>query len=148
MDHPSPLDAGESSSTEPRPLPLGRFPLRPLSPPELILLVGSVPTAVLIALALVDAPDAGVWQNLHWNVSAITAFLAVLVSTRGDNRRERILWSGGVVAIGVWILPHLLWSQQVATNHPLIPSLPDVLAAAVVLPGAVALVTVVAGLPS
>src|SRR5258705_6266924 len=125
MDHPSPLDAGESSSTEPRPLPLRRFPLRRLSPPELILLVGSVPTAVLIALALVDAPDAGVWQNLHWNVSAITAFLAVLVSTRGDNRRERILWSGGGVAIRMWMLAQLLWSQQVATNQRVIPFLPD-----------------------
>jgi signal transduction histidine kinase len=110
-----------------------------------VLAVGAVLTAILIALALLDPARVGVWQNLHWNVSAIAAFLAVAVSAVGRTSRERALRLAAAVGIGLWAVANILWTQQVATNTRVVPSLPDVLAAAVVVPGAVALVAFVRG---
>jgi len=119
-----------------------------------VLLAGGTATAILIGLALVDAPRSGIWQNLHWNVSAITAFLAVVASIVGRAgrigrteraRRTWLLQVSAAVAIGMWTLANVFWSLQVATNSRVIPSVPDLLAAAVLLPGAIGLVTYLRG---
>jgi signal transduction histidine kinase len=121
---------------------------------RMVLIVGGTVTAILIGLALVDAPRAAIWQNLHWNVSAITAFVAVVASVVGRTgrtgrtdlaRRTRLLQVSAAVAIGMWMLANLVWSFQVATNSRVIPSLPDLLAAAVLVPGAIGLVTYIRG---
>jgi signal transduction histidine kinase len=120
--------------------------------PRMVLIAGGTATAILIGLALVDAPRADIWQNLHWNVSAITAFVAVVASIVGRPGRHtdtayrtRLLQVSAAVAIGMWMLANAFWSVQVATNSRVIPSLPDLLAAAVLVPGAIGLVTYLRG---
>jgi signal transduction histidine kinase len=146
MELPGPVDAGGSASADPGTPPATAWSrsARP-SVSELILVAGAVLTAVLIGLAAIDTGQTGVWQNLHWNVSAIAAFLAVTFTGTGLNGRERLLRLSAAVAIGIWLLANLLWTEQVATNQRVIPSLPDLLAAVVLLPAAVALVAYVRG---
>jgi signal transduction histidine kinase len=145
MDLPEPITNGGSAAGRARQPPLRRAWLRRLSMPERVLAVGAIATAILIGLALTDTADVGIWQNLHWNVSAITAFLVVAVPWAGRPGRERLLRLSGAVAIGLWMLANIAWTEQVATNERVVPSLPDFLAAAVVLPGAIALVAYVRG---
>jgi len=118
-----------------------------------VLIVGGTATAILIGLAWFDAPRTGLWQNLHWNISAITAFLAVVASIGATGwagrtgRARRIQWLqlSAAVAIGMWMLANIFWTVQVATNSRVIPSLPDFIAAAVLVPAAVGLVAYVRG---
>jgi signal transduction histidine kinase len=118
-----------------------------------VLIVGGSATAILIGLAVLDSSRVGLWQNLHWNVSAITAFVAVVTSIgrggwtgrTGRARRIQLLQLSAAVAIGMWMLANIFWTVQVATNSRVIPSLPDLLAAAVLVPGGVGLVAYVRG---
>jgi len=147
MDLPEPVDRGAVTaerlpSSEPALLQRG---FRGASFSERVLVVGAIVTGVLIVLAFVDSGRVGLWQNLHWNASALTAFLIVTMSAGGQTGRDRIVRTSAAVGVGMWALANLLWAAQVATNQRVIPSLPDVLAAAVLIPGAVVLVSYVRG---
>ena len=145
MDLPEPIaTGGDSNALAHAPSTEGSH--RPvLSIPQRVLAAGAAITALLIGLAVVDVGNLGVWQNLHWNVSAITAFVAIALSGAGRTGRDRLLRRSAAVAVGMWMLANILWTQQVVTNSRVIPSLPDLFAAAVIIPGAVALVVYVRG---
>jgi signal transduction histidine kinase len=145
MDLPDDLDGG-GGPTRPEDPPPVRSHESTIS--RLVLVAGSTATAILIGLAFVDGQHVALWQNLHWNVSAITAFLAVLASIGfwpGRTSRELMLQLGVLVSIGLWMLANIFWTVQVATDSRVIPSLPDVLAAIVLVPGAAGLVAYVRG---
>jgi signal transduction histidine kinase len=123
------------------------LPLRlPAGRPAQILAVGAVLTLILVALAQLDPSRNGrLWAYAHWNVSAITAFVAVLASiagTRGTERRVRI-WAAAT--LGVWMTYNVTYAVLALTEISGFPGIADAFGLFVFVPAIGALIESVRG---
>ena len=118
----------------------------PATLPGAILAAGFAATVVLIALAHFDAFGNGaVWAHAHWNLSALSATLALAVASVRASGRDRIVRAGTLCALVLWSIYTALWTIQVAIGRATFPSPADVFALGIIVPVAVVVVATVHG---
>jgi len=111
-----------------------------------ILAAGTVATLILIVLAQFGVGGLGVlWENLHWNVSALTAMTATAFSIPSASGRARTVRLAALGALIVWALGCASWSFQVAIGSMAYPSTFGLLGVIVVVPAAAVIVATVRG---
>ena len=123
---------------------------RRLRPPDTlegrILAVGALATVVLIALAHVNAWGLHLlWENVHWNVSAITAALAAGVATVRAQGRDRLVRAGAFGGLALWALYAATWSIETVLGIATFPSFADIFGLSILLPIGIVVVATVHG---
>ncbi len=111
----------------------------------LVLVAGGLVTAFGILMAALDPLRADAWELLHWNLAAVTAVAATALSVRGSRGLTRRIRQGSLVAMTFWLLTNLTWLALIVTDTVTMPSVADVFALLVVVPGFWMLVTSVRG---
>lgn len=112
---------------------------------RIVLLVGVSLTGLLIWIMAVDPARAEIWEVVHWDVSAATAVLAVIVSLAGTTGLIRRVRVGSAIALSLWFLGNLAWTAMALTDTVSFPSMADILALLWVVPGGWLLVSSVHG---
>ncbi len=101
-----------------------------------ILVIATVASVPFALLSLLNAGDArGVWDNLHWSVSAVGAAAAAVVSIRGEQGRSRRVRQWGAVAFVLWMIATLAWAWMNLTGTATVPSIADICIVAIMAPG-------------
>lgn len=101
-----------------------------------ILLGGSVLTALAIGMIVLDPARTIGWELVHWNVAAVTALLAVVLSIPGSEGLGRSVRLGTAVALTTWLLSNLSRAILVLAGYATVPSISDLFALLFVIPGA------------
>ena len=111
-----------------------------------VLAAGAVATLLLIVLSKADTAGLGrTWQSLHWNLSAVVAFVAVLAAARTASGRERQVRAWVAAALGLWMTYNLVYSAISWSGSPAFPSVADVIGLLVFVPAIGVLVVSVHG---
>jgi signal transduction histidine kinase len=122
-----------------------RFRL-PDSPEGRILAVGAILTAVLIGLSQANAWGMHeLWENLHWNVSALSATLAIGVATVRAKPRDRLVRAGALGAFALWSAYAVTWSVELLLGIATFPSFADIFGLTLIVPIGVVVVATVHG---
>jgi signal transduction histidine kinase len=85
------------------------------------------------------------WENLHWNISALSATLAVGVATVRAKRRDRLVRAGALGAFALWSAYAVTWSVELLLGIATFPSFADIFGLTLVLPIGVVVVATVHG---
>jgi signal transduction histidine kinase len=113
------------------------------SPAGRILALGTVATVVLIGLAQFGIGGLGVlWENLHWNVSALTAVAATALSIREVSGRDRAVRLAALGALAIWAVACASFSLHLAVGSIEVPS---TLGLIVIAPAAILLMAAIQG---
>ena len=111
-----------------------------------VLAAGAVATLLLIVLSKADTAGLGrTWQSLHWNLSAVVAFVAVLAAVRTASGRERQVRVWVAAALGLWMTYNLVYSAISWSGSPAFPSVADAIGLLVFVPAIGVLIVSVHG---
>ena len=137
-----PVGSGTASA---RLLPAVRVGV-PRTPEGRVLAAGAAATLLLIVLSKADTAGLGrTWQSLHWDLSAIVAFVAVLLAATRASGRERKVRGWVAAALGLWMTYNLVYSAISWSGSAAFPSIADVFGLLVFVPAIGVLIVSVHG---
>jgi signal transduction histidine kinase len=113
-----------------------------------VILLGVLIATPFMILAVANVGGLGVlWDNLHWSLASMVAFVATIVGARGQglSPRARTIRRLAVVAFGLWMLANVTWGLLAVLHVNSIPSIADIFVVAVFVPAVLALGTAVHG---
>ncbi len=87
-------------------------------------------------MVVLDPARATGWELVHWNVAAVTALLAVVLSIPGSEGLGRSIRLGTAVALTSWLLSNLSRAILVLAGSVTVPSISDLFSLLFVVPGA------------
>jgi signal transduction histidine kinase len=112
------------------------------------ILIGLLISAPFMILTLANVGGLTVlWDNLHWSLASIAAFVATILGARapGTSPRARTIRRLAVAAFGLWMLANVTWGLLAALDVISIPSIADAFVVALFVPAVLILGTAVHG---
>jgi signal transduction histidine kinase len=107
----------------------------PADPAVRLTVLGGLLVAPFILLAIGNVGGLAVaWDNAHWILSSVVAFVAVVVGSRFASGRALLIRRAAAVAFGLWMLANVTWGTLAFLGLQSIPSVADIIVAAVGVP--------------